>query len=454
MREELIFEAEPFVGYSEFDELELESEGASQYESEMESAPFAFNFETDEAEGYEGEWGYETGGSTVSAATTKLPSGLLLLPHVHDPKSLPSGAASGVPQAMTPAGMNPGFVDPATDALIVNTAPNGLHTRLQALVAAAPYKQHASKISIALVDLTGPRLFAPDFAGYRSTAPVNGASLPKICALYPAHQLRFELQVLAEQLKLTTKTALVEAMRKKWDAAKLERKQQPNLEEMFEYTEAPPQTVAVKPSAKLDQLIKCVYEKNCNYSASLLIDRVGLPYIGSVLWQSGLFHTRRSGLWLRSIYGASCDSKKCRDAGCCPANSKIEKPLKPVYATPAAATTHNATALSAVTYFTLMAQGRLANDAVSARVQKDLEQACSWLWQGQLNCTRMTPPSKCGIYAGFIHDVILIERNVGPSCGGKVIRYAAALMTSQVGLTSLFKQFLTDADALIQQNNP
>lgn len=399
----------------------------------------------------------ETSGPAAAAPkTSPPPRGLALLPHFHDPKTLPSPTALGSPRPMRPAAMNPGFVDPVTDALVTSTAPTGLQARLRALIASR-YRKHENRIGVALVDLTGRRLFAPDFAGWRSTAAMYGASLPKICALYPAHQLRFDLQTLAAQRGLTTRKALVDAMRAVWDAAKLPRKRQPALDELFDYTEAPPRPVAVRPSRKLDEMIRCVYALNCNWTASLLIDRVGLAYVGSVLWQSGLFHPTRGGLWLGGSYGAGCDCKqRPGEPGCCFRPSRLEKAPQPVAVTPSSGS-HNATALSAATYFTLMAQGRLADEAASARIRRDLEPGCSLFWAGQLSCLRIQgPPSKCGIYKGFYHDVILVERSVGPGpgCGGKVIRYVVALLSSDAGKAALFPPFLAEVDALVQQNNP
>lgn len=62
-----------------------------------------------------------------------------------------------------------------------------------------------------------------------------------------------------------------------------------------------------------------------------LPDLVSLPYIGSLAWQSGLLRPTSSGLWLKAAYcgKASWDS---------PVNTPF---------------IHNATALSAATYFTL-----------------------------------------------------------------------------------------------------
>lgn len=450
MFEQLNFEAEPFTFEADSESELMSRRYARRYarrrwpaEQEFETLPTASAPQC----------------VIATLKTPKPPKGLVLLPHFHNRKTLPQGTASGVPECMEPAGMNPGFVDPATDELITNTSTTGLHARLKALMEdkqkQRPQKMNVQRMSLALVDLTGPRLFAPDLAGWRSTIPIYGASLSKISALYPAHQLCYELRVFAIHLKLTTKQALIAHMQGLWDKAGLARRQQPNLDYLFDYTEEPPKPVFITPSAKLEKLINCAYTGNCNWAASLLIDRVGFAYIGSVLWQSGLFHPKRGGLWLSDFYARSCGSSCSSD--CCFPQHNLEKEFKPVRVAPSSGP-HNATALSATTYFTLMAQGRLAADGTSNRIRKDLENACSQFGRFQLNCYKFRMPTKCGDWNGYYHDVALVERSVGSGCTGKVIRYAFALLTHKAmaagDVGSIFSQFLRDADALIQQNNP
>lgn len=385
--------------------------------------------------------------------TPKPPKGLVLLPHFHVSKSLPGGSASAAPQCMEPAGMNPGFVDPNKDELVTNPATTGLDARFKALIA-SKHKARANVIGAALVDLTGPRLFAPELAGYRSTWNVYGASLPKICAIYAARQLGFELHTFASRHKFTTKKALVDHVRALWDKAGLARAQQPNLDETFDYKEAAPKAVVVTPSARLEKIISCTVS-NCNRAASLLIDRVGLAYIGSLHWQSGLYHPKRGGLWLSGLYGDGCEG--CTEE-CCHRTLKLVKAHAPVYVQPSGGV-HNTTALSAVTCFTLMAQGRLGDYATSVQIRNDLAPACSEFLEGDLACTTFQTPTKCGAWNGYYHDVALVERNIGAGCTGKVIRYAVALMTHNAFPSTnvkgqVFQQFIRDADALIQQNNP
>lgn len=444
MFETLNFEAEPF---------EFEADYESDYEADREGffargrvpsfGQFLFKQPTPGGSG---------GSGATASATPKPPRGLALLRHFHVPKSPTTGAKLPRTQ-MSPATMNPGFVN-ASDSLVINTGATGLHTKLNALIT-GKYKKNAQQISVALVDLTGQRLFAPDYAGWRSTSNVFGASLPKIIVLYAAHQLRFDLQAHAEINNLFTKKALQDSIRKEWDAAGLARAQQPNLDLPFDYASSPPKAVpvVVTPSPALEAVIKCIFTDDCNSSVSRLMDWLGLGYIYSVVWQSGLFHPSRGGLWLTANYGVACD-EHC--VSCCSGPVKLEKALKTVSVSPPATSVQNASALAAATYFTLMTQGRMADDAASAAVRKALEPACS------IFTDRTTPaPTKCGYVGKYLtfNDVALIEKVVGTGTSAKNLRFAIAMMTvgmftSKPPAITFFQQVLADVETLIQQNNP
>ncbi|HEU0302636.1 MAG TPA: hypothetical protein VFR37_24460 [Longimicrobium sp.] len=376
----------------------------------------------------------------------------LLVPHFHVRRAVPGGAlspAGGAPQGMAPSGMNPGFVS-AADELVVNTGANGLHTRLRELMG-KKYAAQSGRMKVALVDLTGSRLYGPDLAGWNSTVMLYGASTPKICALYGARQLGFDLQALARRDSIQKKDALVAAARKAWAAAGLASRAQPAVEELFDFAESSGKTVAVTASAKLQTLVGCTFADNCNWAASLLIDRVGHGFINSALWQAGLFHPRRGGLWTRTLYGTG--------GSCCYPRDRLQKPVVTAPAPPSfkgSVPYQSVSALSLATFFTLMAQGRLASDAVSGRLRADLQPACSFFGGFHLSCKpTFTPPTKCGTWGGFVHDGILIQRPTGSGCGGKQIRYVVALLTQGLsGAETIFKPFLTDVDALILANNP
>ncbi|HEX6284486.1 MAG TPA: serine hydrolase, partial [Pyrinomonadaceae bacterium] len=157
-----------------------------------------------------------------------------------------------------------------------------------------------------------------------------------------------------------------------------------------------------------------------NHEAGQLIVAVGFPYIASLTWQSGLFHPTRGGLWLTTSYGKG-------KSGANPVRAPFSS---------------NITALSVATYFTLLAQGRLVDDASSDDIKKSLRHGC---------VTGLFPlnsavASKCGIYGEWLHDCALIQHNG--------LRYVV------VGLTKTrrpdyakYSQLFSDLDNLIVRNN-
>ncbi len=149
-----------------------------------------------------------------------------------------------------------------------------------------------------------------------------------------------------------------------------------------------------------------VFDKiNENSDASKLIHAVGFPYIASVAWQSGLRHPLRGGLWVSRAYDGT-DGWRDQPA------------LK------AAAFIHNLTPLSAATYFTLLAQGRLVDDSTSAEIKRILQfgcHSCLFPLVIGLDTSIGLQASKCGIFKPHIHDCVLIER--------PEVRYAAAILS-------------------------
>lgn len=158
-----------------------------------------------------------------------------------------------------------------------------------------------------------------------------------------------------------------------------------------------------------------------NAEAGKLIIGVGFPYIASVAWQSGLYHPNRGGLWLTSSYGKT---------------QWGSNPLKGVHSA-------NVTALAAATYFTLLAQGRLVDDASSNEMKAWLAGGCyTGLFPEYLGLVA----SKCGIWSDYLHDCALMSRDT--------IRYVV------VGLTRTnrheypkYTQLFQELDKLIVGNN-
>jgi V8-like Glu-specific endopeptidase len=338
------------------------------------------------------------------------PRGLAVFDHMHIVKTFDAKAPGGftvgtTPVVMKPSAMNPGFIDDH-DEVIVNRSEQSLQTCLDAAITSQFSKFLASKtatkadghdrVRIALVDLTGPKLSQPEFAGWGSTVAMYGASSAKILALYAAFQLRKDLRQMAEDQAIPTGTELAAFAIKTWKEKKLVRGF-PDLKFLFgleKWSTHPEKIDFTEP-------VRATFNKILhNGAASLFIRGVGFPYIASVAWQSGLRHPMRGGLWLSAAY----------DNGDTWADNPSMK---------AAAFVHNVTALSVVTFFTLLAQGRLVDDASSIEIATILrEHGCfSCLFPKGITLDA----TKCGIFKPFMHDCVL-ARHMGA-------KYAAAVLT-------------------------
>jgi hypothetical protein len=361
---------------------------------------------------------------------SRLPKGLVLLDHMHIPKT-PDPKAPGTfgvgPLSVLKTGdMNPGFID-ATDNLVVDTSGVGLQNCLRTLMTKrfqdllGNRRQTApgayDRVRIALVDLTGTKLTAPEFAGWGSSVALYGASVPKILALYAAHQLRSDLRHLSTQRKFSSGTDLEQAATAEWNQKGVKR-QLPDLVWLFDihrWNTTDP--LDFTPNAK-----SAFAEIMHNCPAGTLIAKVGFPFIGSVTWQSGLYHPQRGGLWLKSAY---CDK-----------GSWVDEPVHPPHS-------HNATALAAATYFALVAQGRLVDDNSSSAIQMALRNGC---------VTSLFPSlpvvaSKCGIVSRHVHDCALIRDDK--------VQYALAVLStvSTRRQAELYTRLCTELDGLIRKNN-
>jgi hypothetical protein len=354
------------------------------------------------------------------------PKGLRLFNHFHFPKKpdlrVPGGFITGLIAKMAASDMNPGFID-ASDNLITDTSNNGLQTCLQKLIT-TQFQNYLSnksntaptagdRLRVALVDLTGNKITRPDFAGWGSTISIYGASVPKILAVYAAYQLRMDLRQLATSQKISTGRALEKVALQSWKLSG----HLPNLVWLFDIRNwsGNPNTLDFTAAAR-----KVFQGIMHNHEAGELIIRVGFPYIASVTWQSGLFHPVRGGLWLTSSYG------------------KEQWGSNPVKVPHSA----NVTALSAATYFTLLAQGRLVDDAASTEIKTTLLGGC---------VTRLFPnlgvvASKCGVYADYRHDCALIHR-------GSVRYVVAGLTRTRFSEHAKYTQLFLELDKLIVRNN-
>ena len=354
------------------------------------------------------------------------PKGLVLLAHFHLPKqadtSKPGQFVTGPIAKLAVNDMNPGFKD-ANDNLITDTSSTGLQTCLHKLIT-TQFQHYLSnksnrapsagdRLRVALVDLSGAKLAQPDFAGWGSTVSMYGASSPKILALYAAYQLRMDLRTMASSQSISDGTILKNTALRMWKF-----RGAPNLEWLFNISKwaGKPNTLDFSPEAR-DAFGGIMHNKQ----AGDAIINVGFPFIASVVWQSGLFHPSRRGLWLSSSYG----------------NGQWgNNPIRGVHSA-------NITALSAATYFTLLAQGRLVDDASSSEMRAWLRGGCvTWLFPEALGVVA----SKCGIWSDYLHDCAFVARDS--------IRYVVVGLTrTRRNEDSKYTQLFQELDKLIVQNN-
>jgi len=344
------------------------------------------------------------------------------VPLTPDPTT--GGFTTGSPAILLKADMNPGFVD-SNDALITDTSANGLQTCLSKLVQVSGARFLAAKTSpsandrirVSVVDLTGSKLSQPEFAGWGSTLAMYGASVPKILGLYAAFQVRSDVRRIADQGGITNGLALEKAAKVVWKAKKLP--QLPDLVWLFDIHKWDSTTGPIDFTATAIATFKDIMH-NC--PAGTIIAKASLPFIGSLAWQSGLHHAQRGGLWLNASY---CSK------------GSWSSPVR-------VANSHNVTALSAATFFTLLAQGRLVDAASSADIKKFLAGGCV---TGALPDTIPVVASKCGIWNEFVHDCVLVDDGT--------VRYAAVVLSRMrtAADADAYKKVWTELDALMRKNN-
>jgi hypothetical protein len=367
------------------------------------------------------------GEAVVAPQTPTAPKGLVLLDHVHTPKHVDPGAPGAFvidpARKLATSDLNPGFID-ASDNLLTDTSSGGLQTCLQRLIttqfnhylgkASNTAPSGADRLRVALVDLSGAKIARPDFAGWGSTAPVYAASVAKILAVYAAHQLRMDLRQLAAAQGIGAGAALEKAARQSWALERMP----PDMVWLFDIRRwSAPAVLDFTPAARA-ALAGIMH----NAEAGSLIAHIGFPYLGSLAWQSGLFHPTRGGLWLTSAYGHG--------------ESWAANPI-------AGVNSANVTALSAAAYFTLLAQGRLVDDAASASMRIVLQRGCI---TGLFPQAVGPVASKCGIYADYLHDCALVVR--------PPIRYVVVGLTRTRGPEyAKYTRLFTELDNLIVRNN-
>ena len=266
--------------------------------------------------------------------------------------------------------INPGFVDDK-DNLIEGPLQQPLADFLTGSDDFKPFltketiqtgKPHVGdKIQVALVDLTGRKLTKPEFAGFASTVGIEVGSAAKVGALYAAFQLLADLKHIAATKSISTVAGLVAETSKQWKGTT--HGSGPDVAAFLDGAANPP---ALAFSAAIDTAVANIINNNesdpnnANVSADRLLRVIGFPYVASLMWQSGLRHPKRGGLWLRWGYDPE----------------HVLTWTDPVLPPPGPFSGgHAGNALSLATFFSLLAQGRLVDAASSGEMKKRLSTA-------------------------------------------------------------------------------
>lgn len=359
------------------------------------------------------------------------------LTHFHVRKAIAAGtgtlAPDPAPGVMTPARMQPGYVLPS------HASRRSLQGALDAMLRASYAAVTAPPVHlrVGLVDLTGARHHAPVFAGHWAWGPnaaMEGGSLTKILALYALYQLRFDLDTVAARAGITKASALLSNVQATWKGEGM--RSAPDVRALFRLVERPGHPVVAR--------LHRTHDVHHNSVARNLIVNLGFEYIGSVALQSALFDPAHGGLWLNAAYNT-------------PAITWTTSPFPKVER-------HNATALATATYFTLLGQGRLVNEATSREIGDVLARrvvggtvvtrVCmgSGILQGiqSLGGVVAPSPNKCGILPPFYHEGVHVVRHTS---AGKRLEYAVAVLSKEppeLDFTVLGRRL----DALIVAANP
>jgi hypothetical protein len=364
---------------------------------------------------------------------------------------------------MTPEVMNPGFLDSTGEAIVNRQLEEGLNDVIKAIFT----PEESRRIRAAVVDLTGSKLCRPSFAGFSANTPGDGGSLAKILAIYALLQLRFDVQWLATSEDIRSRTELLDRAHKLWAGAGVPRNVHPEAAWLLFLTERPGAPVQVEINWPAGRLVYCT-ARNCNWTASLLVSKLGIPFITSAVWQAGLLNRVRGGLWLTSGYcqerGKPCDTRTdhcmadAREPDCTFPGEMLRSFAQVLPTTPLSP--HNVTALGVAVFYSLLAQGRLPDGDATGRFADAVDGACTYFWPRSLpNAIRIA--AKCGRTVDAAnretelgHDGALVRRFVTLH-NDYTIEYAVVLLTTGIkGKKTKFPRLLDSVDRLIQRLNP
>ena len=378
------------------------------------------------------------------------------LKHFHSPKrpGLQTGTdkiewkPTSRDEELSPDQLNPGFFFSGSHGLARDQNMDGKLKALMAKLTAGkapfdgePFKtfiKQRGKIRLALVDLsTDVKLVFPEVAEVDSTQMTQGGSLAKIGFLYAAFQNRFNLNL---QARMDPKSMTADRIRR--------------LKTIYDVTMDAASSV---PKFDFNDDFRKALDGICsNCLASKVSRSLGLRFVNSALWQSGLYDCRWGGIWLGAHYNEwlkthwECAKDPYSYMGNCTAEGCHTDPI--------GGYTIALNALAVATFFTLLAQGRLVDDDSSQKLQDILSlqpDACGSRFKvGLQDAGRFGTAdriySKIGVTNTLSHEGALIDR---ASIGKKYV--AVVLIVSNAGkpINGMLRQKLIEhLDKLIEAN--
>lgn len=375
------------------------------------------------------------------------PAGLTLVDHFHVERTCSDGKRwipAGTVTKMTPSTMDPGFLtsagklqfDDKLDKSLIDTLVDdtSYRTFLAATSIKARWPSAGDRIRVCLVDLSGDKICRPGYAGWGSTYDMAGASTAKIALIYAAHQIVFDLKQMATARGITSVSALqTHAHGTPWAAFTCK----PKVDQLVTVGAS---GVAMAPAltAALDEIVDGA---NSTKFANNTLLNIGFEYVASLMWQSGLRQPSVNGLWYSNSYQAPTDvtlDPACHSRDKQGAVHWTKDPLK--------AGGIMLTARSVATFFTLLAQRRLADETTSVAIEAFLKRGCA-LFDIMKTALSGVRASKCGATSTLLHDAGLIEH-------GKV-RYVMVYLTKNLQMPAALRtRLIKDLDGLIVANNP
>jgi hypothetical protein len=264
---------------------------------------------------------------------------------------------------------------------------------------------------------------------------MRGSSTAKIALVYAAHQIVFDLKQMASAQGITSVSRLQTfAHGTPWRDLICK----PRVDKLVTVDSS---GVSMLP-ALTSSLEEIVFGAQGNLNANDTLLNIGFEYVASLMWQSGLRRPDVGGLWFSNSYKASTRV---------PLNADCHNPGDGVVfwrRDPLKGGGIMLTARSVATFYTLLAQGRLADENTSTRIERLLKRGCAI--DGAVDTAlgiRAVRAKKCGTASGFVHDSALVEH-------GRV-RYVMVYLTKDLAMTpSLRARLIGHLDALIVANNP